>query len=138
MMQKHGWVVLSVFLGGSLGTLLRYLINMQTTTLLFPVGTIIENIIGSLLLGTLTGWTLVKVIVPVLKEGIGVGFCGGFTTMSTLAADAVLLGGTDSMGSLATYLLISLFGGMFVAAIGLMIGQYLANRSVKKESREWS
>lgn len=136
MIQKHGWIVLSVFIGGALGTLMRYWINTQTIALLFPIGTMIENLIGTFLLGTLTGWTLVKVILPVLKEGIGVGFCGGFTTMSTLAADSVLLAGSQSIGSMGVYLFVSLFGGMLFAAIGMMVGQHLATRNVKKETRE--
>jgi len=127
-MKKQRWIILTIFIGGVFGTLFRYVINLQTMTFLFPMGTLIENLTGSFLLGVLTGWVVVKVIPPLLKEGIGVGFCGGFTTMSTLAADSVFLAGQATMLQAGFYVLISLIGGVMLALLGIILGQQVANK----------
>jgi CrcB protein len=131
LMKQQLAILLSIFIGGVLGTLLRYAINLQTINLLFPLGTILENLLGSFLLGVLTGWGAVKVLPGAWKEGIGVGFCGGFTTMSTLAADAVFIGGERSFMAAAVYIIISLFGGVFLALAGLKAGEEVASRRQK-------
>ncbi|WP_416148528.1 fluoride efflux transporter FluC [Salipaludibacillus sp. HK11] len=130
-MKLKIWIIISIFFGGVLGTLLRYVINLQTMTLLFPIGTVIENLLGSFLLGVLTGWIVVKVIPPVVKEGIGVGFCGGFTTMSTLAADSVFLAGQETLFQASLYLAVSLLGGVALAFLGIAIGQRVATGKKK-------
>jgi CrcB protein len=127
-MKRQVAILVFIFIGGVLGTLLRYAINLQTINLLFPLGTILENLLGSFLLGILTGWGAVKVLPGAWKEGMGVGFCGGFTTMSTLAADTVFIGGERSIISAAVYLIISLFGGVFLALAGLKAGERIASR----------
>ncbi|UTR13370.1 CrcB family protein [Salipaludibacillus sp. LMS25] len=131
-MKQQLAIVISIFVGGTLGTLLRYMINLHTISLLFPLGTVLENLLGSFLLGMLTGWVAVKAIPVALKEGMGVGFCGGFTTMSTLAADAVFMSGERSFMAAAVYLIISLFGGVLLALTGLRVGEGIAVRRQKE------
>ncbi len=46
----------AVFIGGALGSLLRYFVNLHGGTAGFPWPTFIENASGSLLLGLLTGF----------------------------------------------------------------------------------
>nr|WP_090890170.1 CrcB family protein [Evansella caseinilytica] len=131
-MKKQGFILIAIFIGGALGTMFRYTINLQVIHLLFPLGTVVENVIGSLLLGAVTGYILIKKIPVVLKEGIGVGFCGGFTTMSTLAADTVHLVGEAHVESLLVYISVSLFGGLLAAFFGMKLGSVIA-RSKQKE-----
>ncbi|ADU28586.1 fluoride efflux transporter FluC [Evansella cellulosilytica] len=130
-MNKHGLVIIAIFLGGALGTLFRYFINMQVVDLLFPLGTVMENIAGSFLLGALTAYILVKKVNPIIKEGLGVGFCGGFTTMSTLAADTVFLSTESSMISLVIYITLSLFGGITAAYLGMGLSTVMLKKAVK-------
>ncbi|MGO4888311.1 fluoride efflux transporter FluC [Anaerobacillus sp. MEB173] len=110
--------IIAVGLGGALGSLFRYWINLNTVHTQFPFGTLLENLIGSLLLGILTGWLVNRQMKEWIKSGIGVGLCGGFTTMSTLAADTMMLYGTSSPFLFVTYIAISMFGGVFFALIG--------------------
>lgn len=131
--DRHWIVIIFIFTGGALGTLLRYTINVQTSLLLFPWGTLLENLAGSLLLGFLTGYILKRTIQPHFKEGIGVGFCGGFTTMSTLAADTVFLAETGSAASTMVYIFSSMFGGMFLALAGMTLGSLAARRGIKEK-----
>lgn len=53
----------------------------------FPWGTFIINVLGSLLLGVLLGSRAPSPIVLLL----GTGFCGGFTTFSTFSYETVRL-----------------------------------------------
>ena len=132
MMIKN---MVAVFLGGALGALLRYYINLGTVTMIFPLGTLIENILGSFLLGLLTGFLLKTTIKEWLNVGLGVGVCGGFTTMSTLAADANILLLNGSFQSFAIYILTSVFGGILLAAIGVYFGWKIGIKALEKNKK---
>ncbi|OIJ16302.1 hypothetical protein BKP35_02910 [Anaerobacillus arseniciselenatis] len=123
MTKKLYLTLIAIAIGGALGTLFRYAINLQTLTLLFPLGTALENLVGSLLLGILTGFVIHVKLNEVLKTGLGVGFCGGFSTMSTLAADFYYLLVAELWLLLFTYLFISVIGGVLLAFLGFMIGE---------------
>ncbi|MEO5610002.1 MAG: CrcB family protein [Ornithinibacter sp.] len=77
---------LLVALGGSLGAPLRYAVNhvlRQRLATTPPFGTLAVNVSGSLVLGLLVGVGVTGS--PLLL--VGVGFCGAFTTFSTLALE---------------------------------------------------
>lgn len=123
MEKKQLITLLAVGVGGALGTLLRYLINIQAVAHLFPLGTLLENLLGSFLLGLLTGWIVHLNINEILKTGLGVGFCGGFTTMSTLAADVNSLIINEYWFFVSVYLGTSVFGGVALAFLGYLIAE---------------
>src|SRR6266545_8317798 len=52
----------------------------------FPLGTLLINVAGSFLLGALGGFLAQRSVAhgDALRLALGVGFCGGFTTFSTL------------------------------------------------------
>lgn len=109
--------IAAVAAGGALGTLLRYIINLSTLPSGYPYGTIIENVAGAFLLGAAAGWFLTKKAPEWLQAGIGAGFCGGLTTMSTLASDTVLLAAQDTAAPVI-YVTVSVFGGLGAALAG--------------------
>lgn len=127
--------IIAVFIGGALGALLRYYINLGTITMIFPLGTLIENLLGSFLLGLLTGFLLKTTIKEWLKVGLGVGVCGGFTTMSTLAADANMLFLNGSLESFAIYIFTSFLGGSLLAAIGVYFGWKIGIKALEKNKK---
>ena len=79
--------ILLVALGGALGSVCRYLLSKLSLGT-FPWGTLTVNILGSLLIGLLTGLMLRGSVSPEMKLLLVTGFCGGFTTFSTFANES--------------------------------------------------
>jgi CrcB protein len=92
-MLTYFWVAL----GGAIGSVARFWLSVQValwTGLAFPWGTVLVNIIGSLVIGfvaTLTGPNG-RVTVPVEAQAfVMVGLCGGFTTFSAFSLQTLEL-----------------------------------------------
>jgi CrcB protein len=92
-MLTYFWVAL----GGAIGSVARLWLSVQVgllTGLGFPWGTILVNIIGSLVIGfvaTLTGPNG-RVAVPIDAQAfVMVGLCGGFTTFSAFSLQTLEL-----------------------------------------------
>jgi CrcB protein len=86
-----------VAVGGAIGSMARLWLGVKVTLLTglaFPWGTILVNIIGSLVIGfvaTLTGPNG-RVVVPVNAQAfVMVGLCGGFTTFSAFSLQTLEL-----------------------------------------------
>jgi CrcB protein len=114
---------LYVGIGGLLGVLSRYGIGRLTLHhhgLLWA--TVAINLVGSFLLGLLVagGWFSRDV-----REGIGVGFLGGFTTFSTFSVQIVMESDAGETGTAALYLIASVIGGIAAAAAGYVLGRRL-------------
>ncbi|MDG5471979.1 CrcB family protein [Jeotgalibacillus sp. ET6] len=122
--------VLAIAAGGALGTLSRYFLNAQTLSFWngLPVATVLENLSGSFLLGLLIGVLIHRPTKEWVKLGLGTGFCGGFTTMSTLASDTLFMNSTYSPFHSGIYVAISLFGGIILAFAGLHLGEKWGQR----------
>lgn len=80
-------ILISVFLGGGFGAIIRYLVIEQVNKLFlvaFPFGTIAVNVIGAFLIGLLSSYLAERLDVSEnIKMFLIVGFCGGFTTFSS-------------------------------------------------------
>jgi len=85
----------AVAAAGALGALARHLLGGWLTALLpgpFPAATLIINLLGTLLLGFVTGYGIERGRLPeAWRVPVSVGFLGSFTTFSTWAVDTVLL-----------------------------------------------
>jgi fluoride exporter len=115
---------LAVGIGGLLGVLSRWGITrltLHSEALLWS--TVGINIVGSFLLGLLVAehWFGRDV-----REGLGVGFLGGFTTFSTFSVQVVLEVEGGRAGTAVAYVLISVLGGVAAAAAGYALGRGLA------------
>ncbi|AOH54101.1 hypothetical protein ABE28_007030 [Peribacillus muralis] len=112
--------VLAVGFGGAAGALLRYCVILATAHSFLPLGTLLINIVGSFLLGTINGYFASKKKSLVFLT-LGSGFCGGFTTMSTFSQESVIflqtsvlyagvyMGASVSLSLLAGFLGLGLF-----------------------------
>ena len=81
----------------------------------FPLGTLVVNVSGSLLLG------LLSEVTPTVATVTGVGALGAYTTFSSFARDAAALAEDGRIATTALYVALSLAGGVIGAAIGVAI-----------------
>ena len=118
-----GWV----FLGGGIGSALRYGVSSATLALAgpaFPLGTFAVNLLGCTLMGALVEWLNWRDtgIDASMKLFLATGMLGGFTTFSAFALDAVALwqrGETlTALGYGAGSVVLSIAG--FLAGMALM------------------
>jgi CrcB protein len=79
--------LLLIALGGAIGSLARYGTQMsfdrQTLRTGFPVGTLVANLVGCLLVGYIHGLLADKILREEMRFLLVVGFLGGFTTFSS-------------------------------------------------------
>ncbi|AZI34410.1 fluoride efflux transporter CrcB [Kaistella carnis] len=114
-----------IFIGGGLGSVLRFLISNYTQKLWnvnsFPMGTFVVNIIGCFLIGVLTSYFLK--VDNYLKFLLITGFCGGFTTFSTFSAENFSLWQNGNYPVLLLYVLLSIIVGLIAVYLGLQVAK---------------
>ena len=116
--------VLLVALGGGAGAAARHLVGLASLRALgplFPYGTLIVNVLGSLLMGLAIEW-LARRGAP-LRPLLATGFLGGFTTFSTFSLDAVALWERGEGSAAALYVASSVALGLAGLVAGLAIGR---------------
>jgi fluoride exporter len=84
-----------------------------------PLGTMVVNASGSLVLGALTGLSLYHGLGPHVLAVVGVGLCGGYTTWSTSSWETVHLVHTGHRIEAVVYTLGSLVVCVGAAAAGI-------------------
>jgi CrcB protein len=112
-------------LGGAVGTLARYGLQglVQPAGSTFPWGTLVVNVTGSFALGFLLRYLLGSAAVgPEMRIALTIGFCGGFTTMSTFAYETVSLLGDQQYLRAAWYAATSVAGSIAATFAGLAAG----------------
>lgn len=120
---------LSIMGGAVLGANVRYLVSLWAAKRFgpgFPLGTLLVNVTGSVLLGFAVAlaaeWPAVSALLPL----VAVGFCGSYTTFSTLAYETVALARQRSFGAALANILASVLLGVVGAALGARLAGVLA------------
>ena len=125
--------IILVFIGGGIGSVLRYMISMlglhvrlnpiswwgQT---LLPWPTLVANVLGCLLIGLFyslsdrLGWS------ADMRLLLTTGLCGGFTTFSTFSNEGLSLLRSGHIGMFALYFALTLILGLAAVWVGNMLG----------------
>jgi CrcB protein len=116
---------LYICLGAAVGAPARYLTDRAVQSRhdsVLPWGTLVVNVVGSLVLGVLTGLGAGHELPSVVRLGVGTGFCGALTTYSTFGYETLRLI-EDGAGLYALVNVVaSLAAGLAAAAAGYALG----------------
>ncbi|MBP7721416.1 MAG: fluoride efflux transporter CrcB [Alphaproteobacteria bacterium] len=121
--------ILAIALGGALGSVLRYGTYIGAGKMLgmnFPWGTLIVNIVGSFLIGALTGM-FASVWQPPeeMKLFLITGFLGGFTTFSAFSLDFANLWSGGSTTMAVVYVVVSVTVSIAALFAGLLAMRFI-------------
>jgi CrcB protein len=115
---------LLVALGAAIGAPARYLTDralQSTHGTGFPWGTFTVNVVASFVLGLVLGGPAPSMVVAAL----GIGFCGGLSTWSTLGYETVRLAEERERSSAVFNVVASVLAGLGAAGVGLVLGASL-------------
>jgi len=115
---------LLVFLGGGLGSGLRYLVTiaMNQYSKVLPFGTFAVNMIGCLMIGLVLGYAQKEnTLTSNQTLLLATGFCGGFTTFSAFASENLELIRNGELFNFSIYAIGSVFVGMLLILIGYLL-----------------
>ena len=116
--------LLLVFLGGGLGSSIRYWIGTMLNSPKdgIPYGTFTANIVGSLIIGIILGLALKN---DTLSNNavlfFATGFCGGFTTFSAFAYENHVFLKSGDLSSFVLYTMASLIIGFAAVFVGMWL-----------------
>ncbi len=114
--------VISVALGGAIGSVLRYLVGLVVA---FPLGTLAVNVIGSFAIGLIWVHLADRGLqhwLPFLMTGV----LGGFTTFSAFTLDALRLVEEGRVTAAGGYVLASVVASILACGLGLWIARGMA------------
>ena len=114
--------ILLIGTGGFIGSVLRYFVsklNLSVDFFSVPVGTLVVNVAGSLLIGLLVGFAEKSTLMTTeWRLFLMVGLCGGFTTFSTFTSENLVLIHNGQFLAVILYTGLILFLGFFAVFLG--------------------
>lgn len=117
--------ILLVFLGGGIGSVLRYLAGIWVYRMIptpFPWSTWLVNMVGSFVIGIVYGLVLsANQTGEFHKLLLITGFCGGFTTFSSFSYENMILLQDGKFLPFMIYALSSLVVGILMVFLGYKI-----------------
>lgn len=117
--------ILVIWLGGGLGSVLRYLMQIGISrlfTVSFPAGTFIVNITGCFIIGVLYGianrysWLTIE-----WRLFLITGMCGGYTTFSSFSYEGITLFRQENYLYFFLYTILSVVIGLLATLGGTYV-----------------
>jgi len=120
---------INLVIGGAVGTVARYLLGgavYRFTGTSFPYGTLVVNISGCFILGILAALSDKKFMLnPDARLLLMIGFCGAFTTFSTLIFETDNLVRNGQMIRAFGNVFASIILGFLLFRVGTFIGEII-------------
>ncbi len=121
--------IILIGIGGFIGSVARYFVsklNLSFDLLSIPVGTLLVNILGSFLIGFLTGIADKSALLNVeWRMFLMVGLCGGFTTFSTFTGENLMLLHSGQIVTIFLYSGLSIILGFSAVFLGYVTSNLL-------------
>ena len=123
------WSYLFVALGGALGAVARFALNVfLQRDIAYPWGTLGANLLGCLVMGMLahliahSAWFNDAGVIPdQYRLFFAIGFCGSFTTLSTMVMELNTMLQRNELFYAFSYLFATLVGGFACFYLGFAI-----------------
>ena len=140
---------LVVFVGGFLGAAMRFGLGVAFPVPLarhgacsaFHIATFIANMIACLLLAMITicvshaSW-LTRRVKQLVSKGVGLGVCGGCSTLSTLGVEELTSLRGGEVGGTVLYVLLTFVCGALCSVLGVKLGLLLTSRRKSRVLQE--
>lgn len=121
--------IIWVGLGGCIGSILRYLVNIGIARLLpqmvFPWATFIVNMLGCFLIGFLAGYGANRQLLAPAKLFMITGILGGFTTFSAFGLESFLLLKSEQWLIALANIVIQVILGVLLVYVGNKVAMQL-------------
>jgi CrcB protein len=118
-------VILTVALGGALGSVGRYLVAGAVQPAWwpgFPFGIFVVNVTGGLAMGLITALAALKLnLTPEMRAFLTTGILGGYTTFSTFSLDSAMLMERGAYAQAGAYVI----GSVVLSILALFAGLWL-------------
>lgn len=120
--------MLAIGVGAALGAWSRWGLGLALNTILpnFPLGTLVANLIGGLLMGVAMGLIGIGSLDSAsLRLFVTTGFLGGLTTFSAFTGESLSLLHKQEYMLATLHACSHVFGALLMAAVGVAFIQYL-------------
>ncbi|MET0063229.1 MAG: fluoride efflux transporter CrcB [Candidatus Thiodiazotropha endolucinida] len=121
--------LIAIASGGAVGALFRFWVSSGIYSLLgrgFPYGTLVVNVLGSLVMGFLYVLLLERTTVsPEMRGALLIGFLGAFTTFSTFSIETLNLLEQAELLKAGLNILVSVIACVLACWFGLAVGRQL-------------
>jgi CrcB protein len=117
--------ILIIGLGGGLGSIFRYLVQLGTSrlvTVAFPAGTFLVNITGCFIIGLLYGFSdKYATLTTEWRLFLITGICGGYTTFSSFSYESISLFRQGNYTYFMAYTVLSVAVGLLATLGGMLL-----------------
>jgi fluoride exporter len=133
-MRLIAWSYFFVAVGGAVGAMARFALNVfLQRDVEFPWGTLTANLLGCLVMGAVaqlistSAWFNTAGIIPdQYRLLFAIGFCGSFTTLSSLVMEMNTMIQKDEIFYSFSYFVATFLGGFACFYVGIMCVRMLA------------
>ena len=113
--------------GAAIGAWIRWGLGVALNASMLPMGTLIANLSGGLLMGMAMAYFVSTSIQDPLRLLVITGFLGGLTTFSAFSAEAFNLLHKQQYAWAAGHIASHVVGSLLMTAIGFALVHYLRN-----------
>jgi CrcB protein len=128
------YLIWLVAVGGAVGSVLRYLLAsaiQRVNGSVFPLGTVVVNIVGCFLIGLLYIWIIERegprgwAAPQELRALLMIGVMGGFTTFSSFSLETLLLAMQGNYGNAALNVIVSVVACLLGTGLAIVLARQI-------------